>query len=430
MKGKRGVAAAATAAIVALLEAGPGPVAQAADAVVRVPCSTSKLASAMSEASSGQQLILARGCVYVLTVALPAVGQNLTIAGQGATLERSYVPGTAVFTILTVGTADLAISKLNFRNGDGAISVGSQGALTVNGGTFLGNAAADGGAIDSNGTTAPQVTGATFIKNTATDSGGAINSNSAADGLTVSQSTFTRNTAANEGGAIYSTSAASGLTASQSTFTKNTAANEGGAVYDWGEDAGVYTSTFRQNSAGAGGALWLSEDLGELVTNVTVRDNAATGDGGGIDSPAGGGLDLAHSEIDGNYAGGNGGGVYDWNGQGSGIVDTVIRENSAEDGGGVYSAGDDAPVTAFVDSTIAGNHARGYGGGIYNLENATATGTRVTRNTAASGGGGISTITYDESSGVPITFTLTNSAVRANQPDNCAPSGSITNCTG
>ena len=58
--------------------------------VAHVPCSASKLAAAMTSASSGGTLSLARGCGYVLTQALPVVTGTLNISGNGATLVRSY----------------------------------------------------------------------------------------------------------------------------------------------------------------------------------------------------------------------------------------------------------------------------------------------------------------------------------------------------
>jgi predicted outer membrane repeat protein len=169
---------AVTAVIVAILAAGPGAaqLAQAAAgaAVVYVPCSVRALASAMTSASGGETLSLAARCHYALTEGLPAVSHDLSILGHGATLERSYARGTAAFTILTADSGNLTVRMLNFINGNGAICVGHDAALTVDGGIFTGNRAADGGAIEDQSIGGPEVHGATFIANTATDSGGAI----------------------------------------------------------------------------------------------------------------------------------------------------------------------------------------------------------------------------------------------------------------
>ena len=184
------------------------------------------LASAVASAVSGTTLSLAAKCVYNLKAALPEVSKVLTINGNRATLQRSYAAGTAAFTILTVaGSGILTISELNFRHGGGAIAVIDLGQLTVNGGTFTGNAAADGGAIYSNaGTSAPQINDATFARNTATGSGGAIYNNSASYSVSVNGSVFTGNKAAADG-AIWEYGIGGTVTAA--TFRGNTAGTQG-----------------------------------------------------------------------------------------------------------------------------------------------------------------------------------------------------------
>jgi hypothetical protein len=88
MRGR--MAAAGAAGMLMAAGAGGGPAAQAA---ATVPCSGAALAAAVGAAGAGATLSLARGCVYVLTAALPVVSQDLTITGNRATLERSYAPG-------------------------------------------------------------------------------------------------------------------------------------------------------------------------------------------------------------------------------------------------------------------------------------------------------------------------------------------------
>jgi len=221
----------------------------------------------MASASSGATLSLAAGCVYVLTAGLPEVSQVLTIAGNGATLERSYAPGTAAFTIVTVDSGALTVDKLNFRHGSGAISVSDFGQLMVNGGTFTGNSAADGGAIYSDAEIyAPQLNGATFTGNSATG----------------------------DGGAIYNYSPAVAMVVDQCTFTGNKAAVSGGAIWEFGVGGLVNASTLRQNTAGSGGAAWVSEDSGEAFFDTVIQGNAASGDGAAFTLPLAG---MAQSSI-------------------------------------------------------------------------------------------------------------------------------------
>ena len=106
---------------------GPAHVAAAApagDTVVRVPCDPVVLASDLTTAAETETLQLAHRCVYHLTQELATNGGlTLTVVGHGATLERSYAPGTPSFPILDDNSFGLITTDLNFRHGNGAIVV-------------------------------------------------------------------------------------------------------------------------------------------------------------------------------------------------------------------------------------------------------------------------------------------------------------------
>jgi predicted outer membrane repeat protein len=400
---------------------GPAQSAQAAQAVFHVPCSASALASAITTASSGAALSLAPRCHYSLTEALPAVGQDLTIAGNGATLVRSYAPGTATFTILTLDAGSLTLADLNFRHGDGAVLVRGPGVLTINGGVFAENTAANGGAIDDMSENGTQVNGATFIGNSA----------------------------ANAGGAIYA-GGLNGVVVKHSTFIGNTA-GQGGALFDFAfEGSSLSDSRFTGNKAGSGGALDFDAVIDGSASHILVSGNYATVEGGGI-LAASNFWSISDSVISGNHADGNGGGLVDYSFATSSIQSSYILRNSADyggglylhsgdlklttnliagnhariDGGGVYAAGSsfDLSSASFADTTIRQNYAGRRGGGIYNQADVAATRTSIVDN-AATGGGGI----YND--GPAAAVTLTGSNVLANIPDNCEPHGSIAMCTG
>jgi len=419
----------------------------AAAAVTEVPCSTLALVSAVSGAASGATLSLAQGCTYVLASALPAVGQDLTINGNGATLRRSTAAGTAAFTILTITAGTVALNRLSFTNGNGAITVDNLATLIVTGGVFSGNTAADGGAINNTAASVVQVTGASFINNTATGDGGAMY-------------VFT----------------ALGDQITDCTFLGNTAAGSGGAYWEWSNGTTISRSTFGGNKATTGGALYF-DDQGSVITATGVHGNSATGDGGGIfDSPGGTPVAIIGSMITGNHAGGAGGGLDEESyGTLDQVTNTIIAGNSAADGGGIndgggvltnytgdtissnHATGDggginsrggvlfagpmpshrhagrihnstnsvsEYPSVSFTDSTISGNSAGGRGGGIHNQGSLGASGTQITGNQAAGGGGGV----YN--SGTGATVTLTDSLPAGNTPDNCEPLNSIAGCTG
>jgi len=393
-----GTVAAATMMAAGLLGLAP---AQAARALtVSVPCSVRALVLDLTSVSSAEELNLARGCTYLLSQGLPVVSEDLTILGKGATLERSYAPGTPAFIILQSQAASLTVSRLSFRNGDGGISMGGGGELTVNGGTFTGNTAADGGAISepNSGYNGPVVSGATFIDNRATDSGGAIGDAAAGDGIQVTDC----------------------------TFSGNAAANFGGAISDFADGESVVGSLFLRNKAGNGGALFLDPNGSAGVSGDVFDGNSATGDGGAVYGQYGLGMD--NSKFSDNHAGDTGGGLYiDPIGIDVTVSATDFTGNSANDGGAIGNFG--LVSTDLTDVTISGNHASMYGGGIYNVTYVDALNTQITRNSAGSGGGGI----YDDASIDGQNFTtptLTNSPVLDNKPDNCEPLGSIPGCTG
>jgi predicted outer membrane repeat protein len=369
----------AAMAVSAVVVTGAGGTAAQAAPAARVPCDAASLAAAIRGAVDGATLSLTSGCTYVLTAALPAIIHDLTIAGNGATLRRSTAPGTPAFSILRVTGGALTVGDLNFRHGGGpavlgggAISDTGDGQLTITGGTFTGNTAANGGAIfdiPPEGLVAPVITGAVFTGNSA---------------------------ARGDGGAIYNDSFLVSLTCDDCTFRDNTTVGDGGAVFDNGFTSGGLSGTFAGNTAGAdGGAVWTDDAGGEGISG-TFRSNAAGGNGGAI------------------YIGDA---AYD-----VGIGGFIAWNTAGGNGGGIYDGGQ---ATYLEDASITGNRAAGDGGGLDDSLDgeASLTGTRVTANRAAAGGGIYATGSFSFPS-------LESSTVTGNRPDNCEPLGSIAGCTG
>lgn len=387
------IAVAAAVATAGLGAAGP---ARAASEVADVPCSAAALINSMNSASSGQTLSLASGCVYRLTAGLPVVSEDLVITGNGATLERSLLPGTPAFTILEVDVGTVAISGLSFRNGRGAIAVNDIGNVTVEGGTFVGNTAAEGGAIDDN---------------------------SALAGLAVNDATFIRNTAV-YGGAIFDFSSV-GATITDSAFFGNRAVDGGAIFADPDVDTFISGVVIHGNSATAGGGIYNVTSV--VVTSSQISGNRAVRQGGGLYNA---GTEPGTAEVTGTVflrnTARDGAGIYNDDGIVS-IADSAMSGNQASaSGGGIYNIGDHRGQVGSVTLTaseIIRNDAGAHGGGIYNnAGQVAAAATRIIRNTAA-GGGGIG----DNGT---ATVTLTNSAVLENRPDNCEPAASIAGCAG
>jgi hypothetical protein len=148
------------------------------------------------------------------------------------------------------------------------------------------------------------------------------------------------------------------------------------------------------NTAAFGGAGILVNHGNLRLDHTVVTGNETTGAGGGVSVVTGGSLTIESSAITGNISGDHGGGVYTANSSGtvSTIRNSTISGNSGADfGGGVYF---DFTAPATLDnSTIYGNTASDSGGGVYHYgapagdPGLTVTGSTITHNTAARGGG-------------------------------------------
>jgi predicted outer membrane repeat protein len=166
------------------------------------------------------------------------------------------------------------------------------------------------------------------------------------------------------GGGILLTSGS--LTVVDSTFTDNTA-EHGGAIYDFdGDTLTVTGSTFTGNTAsnaGFGGGAILSFGI-----DVSVTDSVFTG----------------------NATAGSGGAIYDYGGTLT-VTDCTFTSNSASEnteygGGAIYSENDTAAVTG---STFNHNIAVSFGGAIYNASSLTVSSSTFDGNTSAYGAGAI-----------------------------------------
>jgi hypothetical protein len=100
---------------------------------------------------------------------------------------------------------------------------------------------------------------------------------------------------------------------------------------------------------------------------------------------------------------------------------STVSGNSASGFGGGLGNAQDSTAT-ITGSSVSGNSPGAFGGGVVNFGELAMTGSRVLDNTAAAGGG----IANQEGG----TVTLTGTRVASNIPDNCEPPGTIPGCTG
>jgi predicted outer membrane repeat protein len=386
--------------------------------VVQVPCSAAALTAAVSSAGSGgsgETLSLATLCSYGLTSALPPIMGKLTIKGNNATIEGQGA-GAPDFAILTVGgrsgtdIGTLAVSGLNISGGAPGINL-LNGAVSVNGGTFSGNATA----IESDFYTTLHVSGATFTGNSGED-GGAIFGTAS---VSVTDSTFTGNSA-ERGGAVYLQSGKQKIAHCQ--FTGNTATDAGGGLYDDG-NVTMTATTFSSNHAEVGGAITIFDpsSAGLAVTGSAFVANTAQ-TGGAIYNFDG--LTATDSVFTANHATQGGAVDQDWFAT---LTGDFFTRNTATASGGAMFAG---YTTTVSNSTFARNTAGSLGGGIYNGPGSLdfggpfiVSGSSITGNSAGTDGGGV----FNHAT-LGATAGLAGTTVTGNLPDNCAPPKAISGC--
>lgn len=311
---------------------------------------------------------------------LPLITSNITIQGNGATIERSPDAGTPDFRLLYVFTnGNLTIYNLTLTNGSANVD-----------GSGLG-----GGAILNQGTLTLQ--NVSILDNHSGTHGGGLS---------------------NYGGIVI---------VDNSAINENSTVSAGGGIRNRNGDLNLSNSTLNNNvssselDAGAGGGLAnhaIEGDTVAFLTNVQILNNVTNGLGGaGIDNSANSNrsatLDISDSEIGYNVANGAdhteglGGGIQNSFFRGTSnafalatIDQTTIHHNSATDGGGI-STGIDLPtnlqaILTLTNSTVSYNSANGSGfvmgngGGIYNVNGALTVANSTISQNMANGSGDVS----------------------------------------
>lgn len=165
------------------------------------------------------------------------------------------------------------------------------------------------------------------------------------------------------------------------------------------------------NAAGRGGSK--RPDGGEesgatyslKLTDVTVTNNSAQGDGGGIYTA--GAMTMTRSTVRNNTGSTNGGGVYN-----EGNTASTIRDNTSEGGGGFFGTGSNSVTIS--GSTLSGNSAVG-GGAISGRAGVTMkiVNSTISGNKGSDVGAGL----YTNGSAQLLFVTIANNLAGADSPD-------------
>ena len=284
-----------------------------------------------------------------------AANDNLSIIGNGDTIERSTAAGTPAFRLLDVASgAALTLENLTLQGGwaygaGGAIY--SQGSLTLNGVTVQGNAAVGGDGISFGGLTP--------------------NAGDGGDGL---------------GGGLYVAGGTLTMTSSSLSANKALGGNGGNGVNPYGAIS-YYGGPGGNGGNGAGGAVYVVAGTVNMTSDSLSANTAQGGLGGnGTDG-------INYSPYNGGNGGtGLGGAVYVVTGTVIVSSDT-LSANTAQ--GGLGGNGGNSPTDPYdyyfgVPAANGGVGGSALGGGLYLAGGTvTLTSSTVSSNSAWAGTGGL-----------------------------------------
>ena len=140
------------------------------------------------------------------------------------------------------------------------------------------------------------------------------------------------------------------LTITSVAFEQRTGNGYGGGVVNLGNMIIQGNSSFSENRADVGGAIYNSKVLD--ISDTSFLNNTASGSGGAINSS--GTMSVVNSTFDGNRSVSSYGGAINSSGTAR-ISGSVFKNNRASEGGAVYTSGNNASLTV-ADTQFIGNY--------------------------------------------------------------------------
>ena len=290
-------------------------------------------------------------------------------------MDNTFQYNSADFEgVLNVVDSTLSVMDNTFQYNSGGVLVVQYSTLSVMDNTFQYNSAGVLGVVDST----LSVMDNTFQYNSATDGGvlGVWDST-----LSVMDNTFQYNSA-DRGGVLYVVD--STLTVMNNTFQNNSAGEDGGVLYVDNNLYFVITGNiFQKNSANLGGIIYMTG--GSInITNNTFTDSTAVV-GGAIFMTDNSTVNMYGSNIIENNTAQYGGGIAALNSQLQ-LFNTVFENNTASYGGGLYARNTECNGNALFTKNVAFEG----GGAIYASKSTffwTENTTIIKSNSAIDGGG-------------------------------------------
>jgi uncharacterized repeat protein (TIGR01451 family) len=345
---------------------------------------------------------LGQGRVFYVTGNVNPTLEGLRITGGDAIGQAGNQSGGGLYAV----TATLTLSDSQVFSNAGFLGGGlymSQGAVVLRGSRVTANTADHGGGAYVLGSDAI-VNSSVFSGNTAIDgSGGGLYLDTSAASL--QGSTWVSNTASANGGGLYLTGS-SPVSLGGNTIRSNRATN-GGGMYGYLSAVSLTENDLQGNLADAGGGVYLESSTAVLEDNRIIANAAETDHGGGVYVRASDGAVLRGNVISSNTAEREGGGVYLVDTSAAELSQNLVLSNIGQVGGGGLSLL--VSDAAFTNSVVADNQAP-VGGGLY-LQGSSS---RLWHTTFArnAGSNGVYVRKYsDEGPAVYSSLALTNTIV-------------------
>ncbi|MCC6244869.1 MAG: hypothetical protein IT353_18625 [Gemmatimonadaceae bacterium] len=333
-------------------------------------------------AGAGGGGLMIEGTTSTATLNRLTVSENTTVGQGGGLWLRN----------LTMTIANSTISGNSATSNGGGV-VAEAITLTSTNNAITGNTGLSGAGVFSSGATVATFNGGSIADNRASGSaGGVFLSNTSR--FTMTNVTVSGNETLGTGIAGgFHVAAGTELIMTNSTIASNRAKqNWGGGIYAVGSIVTLTDVIVRNNIADSvsfGGGIAAQNAAVITMTRGALRDNRAVAGGGG-------GLMLATASavmtdvlVSGNTSLTNGGGMQIFGASAATLNNVILRANVSGQNGGGANVATTSTLTVnggVVDSNRAPNST---GGGISKVDNAqlTMTGTRVTNNSAPTGGG-------------------------------------------
>jgi len=344
----------------------------------------------------------AGGLIYAAGTALNPVSLDIDGRFLGALREGSSAGmGGAIHaehTNLTLVDVEFLNNQAEGEGGGVSINAGS---LEAHGTEFIDNSSlASGGAIFAVDLESLLINETEFNSNGAAVNGGAAAIEEVTTTVINNDTVFFDNAADGLGGAIHYASDVIDYTLAieRTLFDDNISGFGGGATWMRGGDIKIGVQTeFVNNRANQGGAVLLDQTLGRVhIDRATFQFNEAfeiggnPGDGGALFFEDVADLIIENTVIDQNEAE-NGGGIFAigsvFSTNSLELINVAVSANRArESGGGIFTQQLDLLMS---QSVVASNISDGSGGGLFLLNSSTILdGIIVEANTANSSGGG------------------------------------------